>query len=142
MINMQASKDGCPKVGGIEICGVQAISAMRVISYEAATKRLRFDLAAEYSKLRNGTLVAPTTAVQISAGQTSKLPLPTGEQRRRRRRRSAACWLIEIHLPACVCLHLSVDLCVDLSESRSVVWWWCFAALFIADEQARVLPST
>ena len=140
---MQASKNGCPKVGGIEICGVQAISAMRVISYEAATKRLRFDLAAEYSKLRNGTLVAPTTAVQISAGQTSKLPLPTGEQRRRRRRRrSVACWLIEIHLPACVCLYLSVCLSVDLSESRSVVWWWCFAALFIADEQARVLPST
>ena len=74
----QASADGCPRVGGIEVCGIQAISAMRVISFERKTNRLIFNFAAEYSKLRNATLLAPT-AVQLSAGQVKALPLPKGE---------------------------------------------------------------
>ena len=74
----QASKDGCPKVGGIEVCGVQAISAMRVIRYEAKTKRLTFDFAAEYVKLHNATLVAPR-GMNLTAGQAKRLALPQGE---------------------------------------------------------------
>ena len=42
---------GCPKVGGIEVCGVQAISATRVVSYEASTRMLLSDFAPEYAPL-------------------------------------------------------------------------------------------
>ena len=129
---------GCPKVGGIEVCGVQAISATRVVSYEASTRMLLSDFAPEYaplllvkplstvllpcsptktclslgfedaffnqqtrpsrhsrfyalsrvseasvrvrrySKLRNATLLAPTT-MQLSAGVAKTLPLPAGK---------------------------------------------------------------
>ena len=48
---------GCPKVGGIEVCGVQAISAVRVLSYDPKLKMLLSDVAEEYVTLRNGGLL-------------------------------------------------------------------------------------
>ena len=51
---------------------------MRVIRYEAKTKRLTFDFAAQYVKLHNATLVAPRE-MSLAAGQTKRLALPQGE---------------------------------------------------------------
>ena len=69
---------GCPKVGGIEVCGVQAISATRVLSYEPASKLLTADLAAEYKTLRNGTLLPEAQQqLHLAAGVAQALAVPT-----------------------------------------------------------------
>eukprot|EP01051_Picozoa_sp_SAG22_P010135 SAG22_NODE_892_length_6646_cov_21.438369_3_plen_762_part_00 len=47
---------GCPTVGGIKVCGVQAESAVRVLSWEASTRRLLAYPPVEMAGLRNATL--------------------------------------------------------------------------------------
>jgi sucrose-6-phosphate hydrolase SacC (GH32 family) len=74
----QALRDGCPKVGGIEVCGIQAISATREVKFEPQTKMLTFDIIAEYSQLHNGTLLSSST-VELQASKATALALPSGK---------------------------------------------------------------
>ena len=75
----QELADGCPKVGGISVCGVQAISLVRVLSYDAKSKMLLANIAEEYSSLRNATLVAPRSLSLAGGGEAVELPIPPGK---------------------------------------------------------------
>ena len=66
---------GCPKVGGIEVCGVQAISAVRVLSYDPKLKMLLSDVAEEYVTLRNGTLFEQT-GLQLKPNDVHEFAMP------------------------------------------------------------------
>lgn len=57
---------------------MQAISAVRVLSYDSVLMALKADIAAEYTGLRNGTLVRPM-AVELKADETRMLPIPVGK---------------------------------------------------------------
>ena len=57
----------CPRVKGIAICGIQALSAVRIISYDAAVNRLVANPPSELARLRNATLAAPEN-VTVATG--------------------------------------------------------------------------
>jgi hypothetical protein len=74
---------GCPTIGGIKVCGVQAESAVRVLSWEVSTQRLLAYPPVEMAGLRNATLcnmsslvLPPPRAKNGSA--VMALPLPEG----------------------------------------------------------------
>ena len=68
---------GCPHVVGIETCAVQAVSSVRVLSYEEASGRLVGRAAEEYASLRNATLFA-ARELRLRPGESRSLPLGPG----------------------------------------------------------------
>ena len=62
-----AQAAGCPAVKGIAVCGVQAESLVRVLSWERATRRLISYPPHELAGLRNGTLWNHSAAVPRGA---------------------------------------------------------------------------
>ena len=75
----------------------QAISSVRVLSYERSSKMLLADVAAEYTALRNGTLVAPR-ALTLEPAKPHSLPLPDRPGAGQCRERSFR-WAPEMALP-------------------------------------------
>ena len=67
----------CPDVQGIKVCGVQALSTIRVLDYRPEWARLTAYPPAELSALHNGTL-ANETDVDLKPSEPHQLPLPAG----------------------------------------------------------------
>ena len=69
---------GCPTIGGIKVCGVQAESAVRVLSWEASTQRLLANPPVEMAGLRNATLCNISSVALKNGSAVVVLPLPEG----------------------------------------------------------------
>jgi sucrose-6-phosphate hydrolase SacC (GH32 family) len=67
----------CPDVQGIKVCGVQALSTIRVLAYHPKWAQLISYPPTELAALRNGSL-ANETAVDLKPSEPHQLPLPTG----------------------------------------------------------------
>ncbi len=68
---------GCPHIVGIEICGVQAVSTLRVLRYESASRMLAAAPADEYAALRNATLFHEAE-LRLLPSEARTLPLGPG----------------------------------------------------------------
>lgn len=73
--NDGSASSWCPDVQGIRVCGVQALSTVRVLEYDPRWQRLTAYPPAELSGLRNGSL-ATQTAVALKPSEPHRLPLP------------------------------------------------------------------
>ena len=71
-----AADPRCPLVQGIPICGIEMVSAVRVLSWSTAWQWLLANPASEYASLRNGTLLATTTPTAVA--RATVLPIPAG----------------------------------------------------------------
>jgi sucrose-6-phosphate hydrolase SacC (GH32 family) len=67
----------CPDVQGIKVCGVQALSTVRVLEYIPEWAQLTAYPPAELSALHNGSL-ANETAVDLKPSEPHQLALPAG----------------------------------------------------------------
>lgn len=67
-----------PVVHGIPLCGVQMISAIRVLSWGTAWQWLLCNPADEYALLRNGTLLATTAPMDVARATVLAIPAGSG----------------------------------------------------------------
>eukprot|EP01043_Picozoa_sp_COSAG02_P003852 COSAG02_NODE_97_length_37159_cov_37.660335_23_plen_262_part_00 len=67
----------CPDVQGIKVCGVQALSTIRVLTYHPEWARLTAFPPTELAALHNGSLANETT-VDLKPSEPHQVPLPTG----------------------------------------------------------------
>ena len=79
---LNAGNDGtasnwCPKIQGIKVCGVQALSIVRVLEYEGRFGQLTSNPPTELFSLHNGTL-ASERAVTLQPNQQHQVPLVNG----------------------------------------------------------------
>lgn len=75
--NDASASKWCPDVQGIKVCGVQALSTIRVLAYHSTWEQLTAYPPPELSVLHNGSL-ANQTALKLMPSEPHQLPLPAG----------------------------------------------------------------
>ena len=103
------STAGCPRVGGIAICGVQILSLPRVLTWEASVRMLVAKPLQELDQLHNATLCNVSGVLLPPTGMPYALPVPAG-------RGLAIDVQLEIELPA---TELPAIPATDVAEAES-----------------------